>query len=111
MDEKELVTKSEDKGDMVSKTKTIYDAGVGEIIWKNFLAGFSRGLGGLFVYLIIFFIIGISFYIFILPKLMPSITHYMNIFESLGSISKLKSNPNSIIPGNLNIDFQKLLGQ
>lgn len=111
MDERGLVSKNEDKSDMVSKTKTIYDAGIGEIFWKNFLVGLSRGLGGIFVYLIFFFIISVFFYTFVLPKLMPSITGYMDIFKSLGSISKLKSNPSNTIPGNLNINFQKLLGQ
>lgn len=111
MDERELTIKSENNNDMVSKTKTIYEAGIGEIFWKNFVAGFSRGLGGVFVYVFFFVIIGLLFYNFVLPKLMPSITAYMDIFKSLGSISKLKSNPNSAIPENLNIDFQKLLGQ
>ena len=44
MNENEMIVKSEDREDRVSKTKTLYDAGTGEIIWKNFLAGASRGL-------------------------------------------------------------------
>lgn len=109
MDEKELTVKSEDKSDLVSKTKTIYDATFGEIFWKNFLAGFSRSLGGILVYLIFLFIFSGVFFNFVLPKLMPSINSYMNIFNSLGSIPNTKSGTGIIVPENL--DLQKLFGQ
>lgn len=101
MDQQELIVKSEDGGDRVSKTKTIYDAGVGEIIWKNFLAGFSRGVGGIFVYLIFLFVISGIIFNVVLPKLMPQITSYMNLFNSLGSGN------NSPV----NFDIEKLLSQ
>lgn len=101
MNSNELIVKSEDGGDRVSKTKTIYDASVGEIVWKNFLAGFSRTLGGIFVYIFFLLIFSGIFYTFVLPKLMPLITTYMNIFKSVGS--------GNVIPQNL--DLQKLFGQ
>ena len=94
---------------MLSKTKTIYDTGAGEIFWKNFLAGFSRGLGQIFVYLLILFIIGILFAYIVLPKIMPSVTFYTNILKSLSSLSNIKTDSGITIPKNLNI--QKLLGQ
>jgi hypothetical protein len=109
MEEKELVIKSEDKGDLISKTKTIYEAGPLEIFWKNFLAGFSRGLGGVFVYIIFLLVISGIFYNFVLPKFMPAITEYMNIFKSIGSISNTKSGPVNIIPKNF--DILKIFGQ
>ena len=109
MDENGLVIKSENKNDIVSKTKTIYNASPGEIFWKNFLAGFSRGLGGIFVYLIFLFIIIVLFINFVLPKLTPLITNYTNLLKSLDSISNIKTKSGSIIPKDLNI--QKLLGQ
>ena len=109
MDEGELVVKSEDKSDIVSKTKTLYEAGPLEIFWKNFLAGFGRGLGGVFVYIIFLFIISGIFFNFVLPKFMPAISGYMNLLKSLGSISNTKSGSGNIIPENLNI--QKLLGK
>jgi len=104
-------TIGEDKKDIISKTKTLYDAGIGEIIWKNFLAGFSRGFGGLCVTLIFFLIMGGLFFYLILPQFMPLITGYMDIFKSLGAISKLKPEQSSIIPSNLTIELQKLLGK
>jgi hypothetical protein len=102
MNPNELIVKSEDGGDRVGKTKTIYDVGPGEIIWKNFLAGFSRGVGGIFVYLIFIVIIGGIFINTILPKILPLFSSYMNIFNSLGGSG------NSLPQ---NFDIQKLLGQ
>jgi len=90
MGELEMIVKSENKDDAVSKTKTIYDAGAGEIIWKNFLAGFSRGVGGIFVYILFLLIFSGIFYNFVLPKLMPLITTYTNIFKSLSPGSATK---------------------
>ena len=95
--------------DLVSKTKTIYEAGAGEIFWKNFLAGFARGLGGVFVYLVFLLILSGVIYKFVWPQLMPMITTYSNLIKSFESISNTKSGINNIIPKNL--DLQKLLGQ
>jgi hypothetical protein len=96
-----MIVKSEDGQDRVSKTKTLYDAGTGEIIWKNFLAGASRGLGGVLVYLIFLFIISGLFINIVLPKIMPSINSYLNIFKSLGTVNNLPQN----------LYLQKLFGQ
>lgn len=109
MDKGGLVIKSENKGDLVSKTRTIYDAGAGEIFWKNFLAGFGRGLGGVFVYIIFLLIIGALVYTFVLPKFMPLIIGYTNLLKSFGSISNTKPGSVNIIPKNL--DLQKIFGQ
>jgi len=109
MNEDVPVLKNENKNDLISNNRTIYDASSGEIFWKNFLAGFSRGLGGFISFIILWLIIFVIFSNFVLPKIMPSITKYTNIFESLGSINSKKSGQIDIIPENL--DFQKLLGK
>lgn len=109
MDKGESILKSEDKKDLISKTKTIYEARPVEIFWKNFLAGFSRGLGGIFVYIIFLIIIGWVMVNFALPKIMPAITNLMNLSKSLESVSRIKSGPANLIPENL--DLQKLLGK
>ena len=80
MDERELIVKNEDGADRVSKTKTIYDAGAGEIFWKNFLAGFSRTIGGIFVYLIFFLILSNLFLNFLLPKISPHLSSISYIY-------------------------------
>jgi hypothetical protein len=108
MDKSELIVKSEDGADQVSKTKTIYDVGAFEIFWRNFLAGLSRSLGGILVYLTLLIIFGGVFFNIILPKFMPVINTYMNVFKSLETISNAK--PGSVtIPEN--IDLQKLFGR
>ncbi|HUC94495.1 MAG TPA: hypothetical protein VMR19_00620 [Candidatus Saccharimonadales bacterium] len=106
MDEKILSLKGEDKGDIVSKTKTLYDASPAEIFWKNFLVGFGRGLGGVFIWLILLFIAGILFINLVLPKLMPSITNFENLLKPTPNT---QSESGSTIPVDLNI--QKLFGQ
>ncbi len=71
----------------------IYSAGASEIFWKNFLAGFSRGLGGLFVYLLFLIVLGVIFINFTLPKLMPMITSYSNLLKTFESVS----NPQNLL--------------
>jgi len=109
MDENKLVVKSQDKNDRVDNTKTIYSAGVGEIFWKNFLAGFSRTLGGIFIYLIFILLVSLGFISFILPKIAPSISSYLNIFQTLGETSNPKTNSKLSLPKNT--DFLKIFGQ
>ena len=48
-EEKKRIVGSEDGQDRITKTRTLYDAGTGEIIWKNFLAGVSRAAGSIFL--------------------------------------------------------------
>lgn len=109
MGEGQLVLKSEDRKDLLSKNKTLYDAGAGEIFWKNFLAGFGRGLGGVFVYIFFLLIFGLVFYKVVLPKFMPAINNLMGLSESLKSVQNIKPGAVNLIPENLNL--QKLLGQ
>jgi len=106
MEEKEQFIKN--KEIVPPKTKTIYDAHYGEIFWKNFLAGLGNGLGGLSVYLISLAVIGIIFFYFVLPTLMPTINAYTNFFKSVSSVINTKpSAPNS----SENFFLQKLLGK
>jgi len=109
MDENQAILKSENKSDLVSQTKTIYNAGAGEIFWKNFLAGLSRGMGTIFVYILFLIVMGALFVNVALPKLMPIITSYSDIFKSIESISNTKPASGVTLPPN--IDLQKLLGQ
>ena len=106
MEEEEQAIKS--KTGTSPKTKTVYDVGYGEIFWKNFLAGLGNGLGGLCVYLISLAVIGVIFFYFILPTLIPSINTYTNFFKSVSSVINTKPPaPNS--PENFLL--QKLMGK
>lgn len=73
--------------------RTIYDAGPGEIMFKNFLAGISWAIGGMFLYMIFF---GVSAYIFTiaaLPKIKPFIQDYLQAVQNVNTLNK---NPGGI---------------
>ncbi len=95
--------------DEKEENRTIYNAGPGEIFFKNFLAGLGRGLGSLFVYLIFLVILGVIAINFVLPKVLPLITGYTDLLKSLEGVSNLKSSPANTIPGNP--DLQQLFGK
>lgn len=84
--------------------KGIYQTGAGEIFWKNFLAGFSRALGGIVIYLVFLAVLSLIFLNFALPKIMPMISSYTNL---LNSVSNTKPGSNPAFPPNL----ENLLGQ
>ena len=74
--------------DRLSKSKTLYDASTSEIILKNFLAGFSRTLGGLVLYFLFVFILGAFFVRFALPIITPFLNQLNTINSSLQKIPK-----------------------
>lgn len=71
--------------------RNLYTVSAGEIFWKNFLAGFSRALGGMIIYLILFALAAYFFSQYLLPQLDP-------LFSSL----KLLTNPQTLQPGTQN---------
>lgn len=68
--------------DQLTKSKTMYDVGTGEIIWRNFLAGMSRALGSMVIYFAVVLFLGNIFLNYIWPSLEPS-------FETLGETTEL----------------------
>lgn len=78
-----------DDPDNITKSKTMYDVGIGEIMWRNFLAGISRALGGLVIYFVVIFIMGHIFLTYIWPVLEPS-------FATLGETTDLLKQMNMI---------------
>lgn len=60
--------------------KSLYDATYSEIFFKNFLIGFARGLGGLFVQIVLLVVVYLGVVYFIVPKFQPII----NFFERFG---------------------------
>jgi hypothetical protein len=78
-----IIVKSEAKEDRVGDLKTLYNVSGWSIFWRNFLAGFSRAVGGIFIYLIF---VGISLYLFIQtvwPTVQPMLTGYMKMMDTL----------------------------
>jgi hypothetical protein len=96
----QAITQSEHE-DSITKTKTIYDVGFFEIIWRNFLAGLSRAMGGIFLYLIFMFLFSIVFMQVIFPKLMPYINNISNVTNSLNSMQQFKLPTQFSLPNTL----------
>lgn len=89
--------------------KTIYDAGYGEIFWKNFLAGLGHALGALMVNILLYIVVGFLFVRFMLPYLNPLISGIAQLTKSVESLSSIQSGSGITLPKNINL--QKLLGQ
>jgi hypothetical protein len=74
--------------DQLNQNKTIYEVSAGEVFFKNFLAGFGRALGGVFIYLIFMLISVYSFLTFAYPQIKPFIADYQRAIQGLNSINQ-----------------------
>lgn len=87
---------SEHPNDRIGKTKTIYQMSAWSIFWRNFLAGFSRSLGGLIIYVIFLLVIGYLSYQTLLPRLLPIFQSYTTMMQSLTNQGRPSSPTESI---------------
>lgn len=79
--------------DRVSEVKTIYNASYGEIFLKNFLAGFGRAIGGIFIYMVF---IGIAFYSFMAyayPQIKPLFDEYRQAVQGINQLNGVTTKP------------------
>src|SRR5690554_6712962 len=88
---KTAAVNSEHPEDKVNKTQTIYDVSSGQIFWRNFLAGMSRALGGMLIYLLFLLLGSVVFAQLILPQLNPMIEEYRQALQSINSINQMNS--------------------
>lgn len=86
---------------MNENNNSIYQASYGEVFAKNFLAGVAKGLGGLFVWLILMFIT--------FKLLWPQISGQMEKLTNL--VNNLQSNPIVQQNNNLPKDLNQLFDQ
>ncbi|PIR61376.1 MAG: hypothetical protein COY81_04320 [Candidatus Pacebacteria bacterium CG_4_10_14_0_8_um_filter_43_12] len=68
--------------DQISKTKTLYEVGAWEIFWRNFLAGASRTIGGLVIYLAVLYVLSNIFIAYVWPVIQP-------VFQQMGETTDL----------------------
>jgi hypothetical protein len=61
--------------------KTLYNSSYPAVFFRNFLAGFARALGGLFIYLIFLAISLYSFAKYIYPEIKPIISSFEKISQ------------------------------
>jgi len=77
------VNQSVVKEERMGETKTVYNASGGEVFWKNFLAGFGRALGSVFVYLLFLGLIVYLFTNYLFPQIKPWLDQYAKAIEVL----------------------------
>lgn len=75
--------------DQIDETKNLYTISAGEIMWRNFLAGMSRTLGGLVIYFLVLIIISNVFMQFVWPVIAPTI-------QTLGNTNSLLMQLNAL---------------
>src|SRR4030065_748769 len=74
--------------------KTIYDTGYGSIFAKNFLAGFSRALGAIFVYLMFAGLIFYFFMTYLMPQLQNVISNLSSLLDPSSYLQNLPTTNN-----------------
>ena len=77
--------------DQITKKKTIYDVGVFEIFWRNFLAGFARSLGGYILYIIFIFVLGNVVVTVLWPKIQPLVDEFQSFSGVTRQIQQIES--------------------
>jgi len=88
MDQKNINTVyGEAKEDMAGR-KSLYNARAYEIFWRNFLAGISRTLGSIFLYIVFFIIVNVLILKYVLPIYMPLLNKITNIMDSIEKMQK-----------------------
>ncbi len=97
------------------KGKSLYDTGKLEIIGKEFLAGFARGLGGLVVTLISWVIIFFIIVKLLLPQLQGTIDQLNNTLKLIPGTGKTTQSGSSTtgktvisVPENLLNELQQI---
>lgn len=80
--------------------QTIYTQTPGQVFVKNFLAGFAKGLGGIFVYILF----SLAVFYFLLRPQLGALTDLFNTYKS--SMQILQNQPKSTT-----IDLQDLMDQ
>lgn len=85
--------------DQIDKNKSIYDVSGFEVFWRNFIAGASRTLGGLILYILIF--VGLASVVnkYMMPYILPLVE---TLQTSVNSLNQLNSGKNQVVDETLN---------
>jgi hypothetical protein len=78
-----VVRKLGEKADNVSGDRTIYDVGWGELMGRNFVAGMSRAVGGLFINIVLVVVVGSLVVQYVWPQLQPVVDQLNNSYQTL----------------------------
>lgn len=88
------------KEDRVTQTKSIYDVSAFEIFWRNLLAGMSRALGGIVLYVIFVIIFSTVFVQYVLPQIMPFLNTFLKLGDSVTNLQNMGLPSNISLPNN-----------
>lgn len=81
--------------DRQNQTKTIYDAGYGEVFFKNFLAGVGRAIGGIVIYLVFILIAVNTFITYAYPQIKPFIDEYRQAVQGINKLNQVTTGPDA----------------
>ena len=97
--------------DQVNKNKSIYDVPTFEVFWRNFIAGVGRALGGIFIYIVIFYGVFSLVSKYAMPQIMPLVGSLQNSIDSLNQLNSSGSQ-NQVVDQVLSKpDLQNILNQ
>ncbi len=98
MDQNQAVVNSIETDDRFKPNKTIYDVSGFEVFGRNFLAGFGRALGGIFIYLIFIVLSIYSFQKYLYPQIKPFIDEYQQAVKGINQLQKTTQPGTSLDP-------------
>jgi hypothetical protein len=107
MDPIQAVNNSVEPNDRLNQTKTMYQVSALEVFGRNFLAGFSRALGSITIYLIFSIITFSLFMEYVLPQVEPFISEYRQAMESITKLNKATTGPGASLELNQYQQFLK----
>lgn len=96
---------SEVPTDRVTKTKTMYDVGAFELMWRNLLAGSMRALGSILMYLVFIYFLATLFTQLVLPQIQPFLDRYDAALGAMGTMNQVQNSDNQ----SESINMQELL--
>lgn len=82
------VVQSTDRQDAVGGVDTIYSASMGSVVWRNFIAGASRAVGGLFIQTIGIIVFIALLQAFVAPQLAPIMDMFARSTQTLENLSQ-----------------------
>ncbi|MGD9128937.1 MAG: hypothetical protein PVJ09_00385 [Candidatus Woesebacteria bacterium] len=79
-----------------AQTQSIYDVSLSTIFGRNFLAGMSRALGGIFIYLLFLICLFLILKSIFWPKLEPYLDSYQKAMQSIEQLERQSEVLNSL---------------
>lgn len=76
--------------DQLTDDKNLYNISAGEVMWRNFLAGMSRALGGMLIYFLVIIVLTNVFLSSIWPSISPTFDKFFEATDLLKQVNSLQ---------------------